>query len=344
MNFKAALNTAGSRAWTLPIVLFYVTEGCNLHCITCSYRRPLPGELSLEDIRRLAVELGHLGLRRIVYSGGEPLMRADFPGICRLFQELGVKQTLLTNGFLLEKRLPEIRDFFSEIIVSIDGPTAAVHDAIRKTSSFDRIVRGFILAREELASRCPLSIRTVLQKANYRHIGDMVRLAQSLGAAHISFLAADVQSDAFGRRHLGAAASDDAVLLDDQDAVRFRRMVGEMKSEFAREFQSGFILEPHDKLMRIAQYYEAHLGRSAFPENVCNAPMISAVVTSTGQIQPCFFLPAYGTVETGDLKRTINVDAVRQVRRRVAAGTLDRCKTCVCSLHVSAVKATLDNF
>src|SRR5258706_13493155 len=105
MNIKAFLNTVSDRAKTLPIVILYVTEECNLKCITCSYRNAMPGELTLDEIKSLAAELKNLGLRHIVYSGGEPLLRRDFPEICEAFASPGVKQSMLTNGLLLEKRI-----------------------------------------------------------------------------------------------------------------------------------------------------------------------------------------------------------------------------------------------
>src|SRR5437867_1285405 len=100
MNVKAFLNTISNTARTLPIVILYVTEGCNLKCITCSYRQPLPNELTFHEIKELAGQLKEFGLKHIVYSGGEPLVRSDFAKICELFSKFGVKQTLHTNGLL----------------------------------------------------------------------------------------------------------------------------------------------------------------------------------------------------------------------------------------------------
>ena len=142
MNVNAFLNTISSHARSLPVVIFYVTEGCNLKCVTCSYRKPMPGELTYDEIETLTGQLFSFGLKHIVYSGGEPLLRRDFPDICRLFHHKNIKQTLLTNGLLLEKRIDELKDHFSEIIVSIDGADALTHNTIRGVNSFDIIFNG----------------------------------------------------------------------------------------------------------------------------------------------------------------------------------------------------------
>ncbi|HAX48468.1 MAG TPA: radical SAM/SPASM domain-containing protein, partial [Bacteroidetes bacterium] len=45
----------------------------------------MPGELTFDEIKQLAQQLSAFGLKHIVYSGGEPLLRRDFRDICNLF-------------------------------------------------------------------------------------------------------------------------------------------------------------------------------------------------------------------------------------------------------------------
>jgi MoaA/NifB/PqqE/SkfB family radical SAM enzyme len=344
MNFRALLNTSSSTCRTLPIVILYVTEGCNLRCITCSYRVPLENELTLPEIEELALGLKKFGLRHIVYSGGEPLMRRDLPEIGKIFQNLGVRQTLLTNGLLLEKRLEEINGFLSEIIVSIDGPTAAIHDTIRGAESFERIVRG-VRASRTLRGGLVRSIRTVLQRRNFRSVMEMVPFARSLGVHRISFLAADVLSDAFGRKHSGGpASSEEDIRLDGPETAAFRVLVERMILEYADEFRSAFIADPPRHLLHIVEYFEALAGKGPFPRNLCNAPMVSAVITSTGDLLPCYFLPSYANVRSGEFRTLINSSNIRSTRDSVRDYSLERCKTCVCTLHVGARAALLDHF
>jgi MoaA/NifB/PqqE/SkfB family radical SAM enzyme len=346
MNLNAFLNTLGTRCRTLPLVILYVTEGCNLRCVTCSYRTPLPNELSLEEISRLAVRLKELGLRHIVYSGGEPLTRKDLPDICRVFRNLGVKQSLLTNGLLLEKRLADIESFFSEIIVSVDGPDEGVHDGIRGVTSFKQITRGIRAVREgRKTGQAPvISLRTVIQKKNFRSVIAMVRFGRELGVDRMSFLAADVLSDGFGRTGTGPALRNDDVVLSPDETGEFRQLIETMASECAGEFASGFIAESPRKMRALAEYFEALQGMGPFPETQCNAPMVSAVITSTGDIKPCFFLPAFAALRDGNLRESLNGPGIRSVRSDVRNGNLDRCKTCVCTLHVSPAHALLDRF
>jgi MoaA/NifB/PqqE/SkfB family radical SAM enzyme len=161
LNYRAWLSTLGARNYGLPVVIFYVTEGCNLQCTMCSYREALPGELNLQEIKKLASDLAGLGLQHIVFSGGEPLLRKDFSEICRIFASIGIKATMLTNGLLLNKRYDEIAGFFSEIIVSMDGAASATHDSIRGVRSFDTIYEGIVRVRKSAPDQT-IAIRTVV--------------------------------------------------------------------------------------------------------------------------------------------------------------------------------------
>jgi MoaA/NifB/PqqE/SkfB family radical SAM enzyme len=96
--------------------------------------------------------------------------------------------------------------------------------------------------------------------------------------------------------------------------------------------------------MKLVDYYGALRGMNEFPRNYCNAPMVSAVITSTGDIHPCYFIESYGNIRNGELKSLVNIDKVKQVRNDVRNFTHPRCKTCVCTLNISKATALLDRF
>ncbi len=343
LNVDAFLNTLTSRMRTLPVVILYVTEECNLQCVTCSYRKALPGELTLAEIRELAERLHAFGLMHIAFSGGEPLMRRDFPLICDAFRRFDIKETLLTNGLLLQKRLPQIGDYLSEIIVSIDGADGATHNAIRGVEAFDRILSGIRRALKD-APAVRVSLRTVVQRKNFRQLPDLVALGRSLGVHHVSFLAADVLTDAFGRKPGEEECIDSTIALDAHEAAEFSLLMEEMAVTHARDFRSGFIAQSPQAMLHIAAYFAALRGLRPFPRNVCNAPMVSAVITSTGAMRPCFFLPAMGNVRTSDVGTIVNSASARGTRKEVKSCTPGSCTTCVCTLHVSPAAALFGQF
>jgi MoaA/NifB/PqqE/SkfB family radical SAM enzyme len=343
MNYKAFLNTLSNTARTLPIVIFYVTEGCNLKCVTCSYRNALPGELTLEEIGKLAEELSEFGLRHIVFSGGEPLLRRDFIQICEIFKKLGVKQTILTNGLLLEKRIDDLHKYFHEIIVSIDGAYAETHNSIRGLISYDQILKGIKKTVNEIGFK-NISIRTVLQKRNFRQFPDMIENAKSFGVSRISFLSADVFSESFGRDTRGFVESNENILLSETELEEFKKIIEETISKYKDEFDRKFISESPEKMFRILKYYEACLGLCEYPRNVCDAPNVSAVITSTGDILPCYFLPSFGNVKKNSVKELINNETIKSTRKDVKDFVLKRCKQCICTLYISPKTALMNKF
>lgn len=346
MNFKAFLNTFSGKAYTMPVVILYVTEGCNLKCLSCSYRLPMPGELTLSEIEQLSRELKAFGLKHIVYSGGEPLLRRDFRDICSLFAELKVKQTLLTNGLLLLKRAEEFNGVFTEIIVSLDGADAETHNRLRGVNSFDLILEG--IAKSRSINAAPqISIRTVLQKQNFRQLHGFIELAKQTGVNRISFLAADVQSEAYGRDNLevrSQASESGTMTLDNNEVLELKKIIYDVSQKYENEFASGFISESPEKLMHIADYYSAINGNVEFPRNFCNAPMVSAVITSTGDIHPCFFLPKYGNLRNKNFNKLINSASIKKTRISVKVMEPDRCKKCVCTLFIPPRAALMDRF
>jgi MoaA/NifB/PqqE/SkfB family radical SAM enzyme len=309
----------------------------------CSYRQPQPNELTMDELELLARQLGQLGLRRIVYSGGEPLTRRDFAEICKVFQTIHVKQSLLTNGLLLSRRYDEVKPFLSEIIVSIDGPSAAIHDQIRGVQAFEQIVKGIqrvVLSR----TRPTLSIRTVVQRRNFREMGRMVEFAKTIGADRISFLAADVTSDAFHRDGAGVVAGRKDIMLNIDETIEFKDLMNEFVSKYQIEIKNRFVSETPGKLFHLLRYFEALAGSAEFPTNVCNAPMMSAVITSTGELLPCFFLPSVGNIRSASIDKLLNNAAFMSTRRNVKEYTLQRCHECVCTLNVRPSSALMDRF
>lgn len=343
MNYWAFLNTFSNTARTLPIVILYVTEGCNLRCATCSYRDAMPGELTLDEIKNLAGELSSFGLKHIVYSGGEPLLRRDFVDICKIFAKNRVKQTILTNGLLLEKRIDQIHHYFHEIIVSIDGADAQTHNQIRGLNSFDQILNGIKRTVDPIGFR-NISIRSVIQKRNFRQLPQMISMAKSLGVSRISFLAADVYSDSFGRDTRGFVESNDKILLSPDEIEEFRNVIENTIPEFKNEFENKFISESPDKIYHLLEYYKACIGTGKYPPNICNAPMVSAVITSTGNVLPCYFLGSYGNIRKNTIRELINNNSIKSTRKDVRDYSLDRCKQCVCTLYVKPQVAIMDKF
>ncbi len=88
-----------------PIVLsHYITKSCNARCKMCNFwQQPKEPELSTQEIFKILNEVYELGFVSYVCWGGEPLLRQDLPTILDFSKELGLHNTVITNGSLLSR-------------------------------------------------------------------------------------------------------------------------------------------------------------------------------------------------------------------------------------------------
>src|SRR5579884_3059006 len=87
-----------------------VTDRCNFRCQYCMPAEGLPWlerdeVLRFEEIARLVALMAAMGVHDVRLTGGEPLVRREFPVLVRLLKQIGDlhELSLTTNGFLLER-------------------------------------------------------------------------------------------------------------------------------------------------------------------------------------------------------------------------------------------------
>jgi len=105
-----------------------VTDVCNFSCSYCLpdgfVKKPGPGFLNIDEIRRLATAFAALGMWKIRITGGEPTLRKDFTEIVRTLKAVeGVKRlATTTNGYKLAKNAQIWRDAGLDAInISVDS-------------------------------------------------------------------------------------------------------------------------------------------------------------------------------------------------------------------------------
>jgi MoaA/NifB/PqqE/SkfB family radical SAM enzyme len=298
-----------------------------------------PKELSVEEVARWSAEWRRLGVSRVVLSGGEALMHSDLFGLCRPLREAGISLTLLSSGLLLSRDAARIAETFDDVVVSLDGPRA-VHDEIRAVPrAFDRLAEGVAAVRAEAERRgteISLSARCTVQRANFRHLRATVESAHAIGLDRVSFLAADVRSEAFNRPGGWDAARASSVALSREELPALAAELEALFTERTQDFASGFVAESPEKLhARLLGYFSALAGDEELPPNRCNAPWVSSVVESDGTVRPCFFHAPIGNVrEAGSLDAVLNSPKALAFRRSLDVSTDPICRACVCTLEL----------
>src|SRR5271166_3485884 len=187
------------RLMELPVLVLHAHSSCNCRCVMCDIWKTKDSRaFHAADLESHLGSIRQLGVRWVVLSGGEPLLNSEWPQLCSIFRQERIRLTLLTTGLLLGKNASQVAELFDDVIVSLDGPER-IHDAIR------RVDKAFMLLQRGVDSvklqRPSLSItaRTTVQKANHAHLRETLAAAKHLNLNEISFLAADLTSEAFNR-------------------------------------------------------------------------------------------------------------------------------------------------
>jgi MoaA/NifB/PqqE/SkfB family radical SAM enzyme len=320
----------------LPILILYPHSRCNCRCLMCDiWKEKRKDELSAEDVQRWLPEWRALGVQRVVLSGGEALLHSHLWDVCALLREAGIGITILSTGILLARDAAELVRWCDDVVVSLDGPRE-VHDHIRNLPrAYDKLAEG-VAAVRNADPRVTVTGRCTVQRANHRELRSTVRAARSLGLERISFLAADVSSEAFNRPGGWEPDRASGVALGPDDLPTLAAELSALEREHAQDFADGFIAESPEKLhRRLSLYFAALLGGGDFPAVECNAPWVSSVIEADGTVRPCFFQPPLGTLRDGQtFTEILNGPAAVAWRQGLDMERDAICRRCVCSLSL----------
>jgi GTP 3',8-cyclase len=133
-----------------------VTDRCNFRCQYCMPAEGLPWldraeVLHFEEITRLVALLGAMGVHDVRLTGGEPLVRRDFPQLVAMLKRIDDVHDLsiTTNGFLLERDAEAlVRAGADRFNVSVDSLQRDRFFELTRRDALPQVLRGL----ERLAS------------------------------------------------------------------------------------------------------------------------------------------------------------------------------------------------
>ena len=321
------------RIVSLPILLLNVHEQCNCRCMMCDiWRRKDGKELDLVAFARHRESILELGVQNVVLTGGEALLHSNFDALCSFLRECGVRITLLTTGLLLSKQAAVVAEGVDEIIISLDGPEEA-HDRVRRVKGAYKLIGDGIQAIRQKKHTMPVHGRSTVQKANHHLLRQTVAGAKALSLDSISFLAADVTSQAFNRELVWPGEKQDQIVLTRKEIQALEGEVESLILENADDIRSKYIVESEGKLRRIVRRFKEQLGDVPPIAPQCNAPWVSAVMEVDGSVRPCFFHKSIGSTRTQTLEQVINSEEAQQFRASLNMDENAICQRCVCSLN-----------
>jgi len=127
--------------------------------------------------------------RLLRFTGGEPLLHKDIGVFIAMVNQIGCKTSIITNGFLLLEKYKELcENGLNQIIVSLDGDNAEIHNEIRNTKKlFERAVEGIKRIKIEYPNVI-IRVNTVVSKYNFYRLTKVYNLLQTLGVEQWSII------------------------------------------------------------------------------------------------------------------------------------------------------------
>lgn len=234
---RNALQLVGLRRQVPPAVGWIMTGRCNMRCMHCTSfqdRRPLVPERA----EQIAQKIAKSGTPLIMVSGGEPLLFANHLEIFKILKSRGARLSLNSNGTLLSADSSALFDGTIDYLsVSVDGPSAEIHDGIRKhPGSFDQIINLLgELMRRPRHKRPHIGVRTVVMPQNSDVFDQMVDV--------FSGLADEIKFQPVHGNHPFHAVSDARALFDPLDKAAERRLEATLSRlrDRGRSFNTPFM-------------------------------------------------------------------------------------------------------
>lgn len=164
-----------------------VTDRCNLRCIYCMPEKGVEMKkhediLRFEDTLKIVKVASKLGIKKIRYTGGEPLVMKDIDKLIYETSMLpGIEDiSLTTNGILLSEMAESLKKAgLKRVNISLDTLDKDKFKSITRVGSLDKVLEGI--------DKClslgitPVKINTVMMKGfNDTEFNDLINLSREM--------------------------------------------------------------------------------------------------------------------------------------------------------------------
>jgi len=181
-QFRLLLKALRTRFWDQkPFILSHLLTGrCNANCQSCLWKLPAESradELTTEQVMGLYAEAVACGFRELVLWGGEPLLRPDAPALLGFARNVGMRTTLITNGWSLADRHADVLPNVNRLILSLDA-VGDLHDDIRGCSGLFRRINAALDVTLAHYGNTRVVLICVVSKLNFNALEPLVDFAR----------------------------------------------------------------------------------------------------------------------------------------------------------------------
>jgi uncharacterized protein len=177
-------------------IYIHITYKCNLSCPHCYAEAGIKRAeiMSVKDIIDIVISSSKAGFKKIIITGGEPLVHPDIWDIVEALKEKRESRKssilVLRTNFtpeMNEKEIDKLNECFNHIVISVDGDKEN-HDKIRGIGSYDRLITNLEMIQNK-ESKCEIKLSATMDMADIKgKAGDGVRkLAEKLNIKDVRF-------------------------------------------------------------------------------------------------------------------------------------------------------------
>ncbi|HJH28266.1 MAG TPA: GTP 3',8-cyclase MoaA [Methanosarcinaceae archaeon] len=248
-----------------------ITNRCNYDCIYCHHEGDTTstGEMSVETISNIVHAASTMGVNKVKFSGGEPLMRKDFEDILSSLPKMrDVSAT--TNGSFLKGRAQDLKDAgLDRVNISLDSLDPNVYRFI--TNSTHNMLNGVLDGIHSAvdAGLTPVKLNMVLLKGvNDNEIDDMLD---------------------FTRTYDGQVILQLIELMDFNDVSEYQIDVNSVEDDLTLRADEIRVRTMHRRKKYIIDGAEVELVRPVDNSEFC-ANCNRLRVTADGKLKPCLLV------------------------------------------------------
>ncbi|WP_440952736.1 GTP 3',8-cyclase MoaA [Methanococcoides sp. FTZ1] len=256
---------------TVTSLRISLTNRCNLDCIYCHSEgdEGARDEMTVEMIAQIVNTAAKFGVKKVKFSGGEPLLRKDFEDILRALPQLK-DVSVTTNGVLLKSRAHTLKEAgLDRVNVSLDtlDPEKYAYITHGRPEDLNEVLEGIEAAID--AGLTPVKINMVLLKGiNENEIDDMLE---------------------FVRRHSGDLVLQIIQVMDFRDGAQYNLDAEKIEKELERHADEIKMRKMHHRKSYIIDGAEVEFVRPIENAEFC-ANCNRLRITADGKLKPCLLV------------------------------------------------------
>jgi len=166
------------------LAIWEVTQSCDLACKHCrAAAQPIahPDELTNAEGKALIDQIADMGIPIFVFTGGDPLKRADVYELIRYAAGKGVHVALTPSAtpLLTREAIFKLKEAgLVRLGISLDGSTPEIHDAFRGLpGAYARTIQAIEWANE---AGIPIQVHTTISRHNAHDLDSLCALFEKL--------------------------------------------------------------------------------------------------------------------------------------------------------------------